>query len=302
MYTFFERLFDPLDAAAPQRPPNVTAAFFRHFLWPVRGLLALTLVVTGIGALAEMALYAFLGVLVEWMSTGAPATFMAEHGPALAAMAAIALVVRPLAVLGGRGLINLTLVPSLTNHVRWHNHRYVVRQSLGFFQNDFAGRIAQKVMQTGPALRESVVNVIDGVWFLIVFLVGTLGLFVALDWRLALPVVAWIAAYGAVIALMVPPVRRRSAALSEANSGLTGRIVDSYTNIQSVKLFAHAEREDAFAREGLHRHVGAFRGLMRSIFTMTVTLTVLNSVLIGVVAALSIWFWQQGTLDRKSVV
>ncbi|MEQ8966502.1 MAG: ABC transporter ATP-binding protein [Azospirillaceae bacterium] len=301
MYAFFERLFDPLDAAAPRRPPDAVLAFFRHYLLPVRGLLVLTLVVTGIAAISEMALYAFLGVVVDWMSASTPETFLSEHGTALAVMAVVALIVRPLAVLGGRGMINLTLVPSLTNHVRWHNHRYVVRQSLGFFQNDFAGRIAQKVMQTGPALRESVVNVIDGIWFLVVFLIGTLSLFVALDWRLALPVAAWVAAYAAVIAFMVPPVRTRSAALSEANSGLTGRIVDSYTNIEAVKLFAHAEREDAFAREGLARHVGAFRGLMRSIFTMTVTLTVLNSLLIGAVAALSIWFWHQGTVSIGAI-
>src|SRR3546814_549411 len=188
------------------------------------------------------------------MTVSSPERFLSEHGWALAAMAFVALVLRPVATLVSRGLINLGLAPGLTNRVRWLNHRYVVRQSLTYFQNDFAGRIAQKVMQTGHAVREAVINVIDGVWFLLIYLVGTLALFAGIDWWLLLPVVVWTVSYAAVIYTMVPPVRRKSAAVSESNSALTGRVVDSYTNIQSVKLFAHAEREDAFVAEVIDRH------------------------------------------------
>ena len=296
MYAFFERLFDPLASAPVVRPPDRTARFFWAFLRPIRGLILLTLVIAGVGALAELALYAFLGVLVDWMIETGPDQFWDSHAPMLIAMAVIALLIRPVAVLASRGLINLALVPGLTSVVRWRSHRYVVRQSLSYFQDDFAGRIAQKVMQSGPALREAVINVIDGVWFLLIYLVGTLALFAGLDWRLGIPVLLWVLSYGAVIIWMVPPVRAKSAAVSEANSGLSGRIVDSYTNVQSVKLFAHAEREDAFALEGMRRYLHAFQQLMRSIFTMTVTLTVLNSVLIAAVATLSIVHWAQGAL------
>ena len=124
----------------------------------------------------------------------------------------------------------------------------MLRQSLSFFQNDFAGRIAQKVLQSGPALRESVVNVVEGIFTLVIYLVGTIALFVGLDAWLILPVALWAVAYGVTIYWMVPPVRAKSEAMAEANSGLSGRIVDSYTNIQAVKLFAHAEREEAFAQ------------------------------------------------------
>ncbi|WP_366654892.1 ABC transporter ATP-binding protein [Fodinicurvata sp. EGI_FJ10296] len=305
IYAFFERLLDPIrpgsTSGTPSRPPDRTAAFFLAYLHPLKGLIAVTLVIAGIAAVSELALYAFLGLLVDWMANTDPALFFEVHGWALVGMAVVALIIRPISTLASRGLINLAIVPGLTNRVRWENHRYVVRQSLNFFQNDFAGRIAQKVMQTGPALREAVVNVIDGVWFLAIYLIGTIALLVGLDWRLLIPVALWMVGYAVVIMTMVPPVRARSAAVSEANSSLSGRIVDSYSNIQSVKLFAHGEREDQFARVGIDRHTSTFRQLMRSILTMTVTLTVLNSLLILAIAVQSITMWQAGAISVGAI-
>ena len=301
MHGFFERLFDPLAPAEIVQPPARVIPFFRYFLKPLRGLLVLTLIVAGLASLSELALFVFLGLLVDWVGTTGREQFIEQHGWALAGMALVAIVLRPVLVLLSRGLINLTLVPALTSRVRWRNYRWVVRQSLSFFENDFAGRIAQKVMQTGPALREAVVNVIDGIWFLVTFLVGTIALFAALDWRLLPPILLWIGAYVMVIVSMVPPVRQKSAALSEANSSLSGRVVDSYTNILSVKLFAHAEREDDFARAGLVRYLGAFRVLMRAIFNMTVLLTVLNSLLLLTVTGLGIHLWLAGSVTVGSI-
>ncbi|TQV81838.1 ABC transporter ATP-binding protein [Denitrobaculum tricleocarpae] len=301
MYAFFERLFDPLAPAAIVQPPSRVKAFFEHYLLPIKGLLTLTLLVSGIAAMADLALYAFLGVLVDWMASTEPESFMETHGTMLWLMAFVALVVRPVATLVARGLITLTLSPGLTNRVRWRNHRYVLRQSLSFFQNDFAGRVAQKVMQTGHALREAVINVIDGVWLLVIYLAGTLFLFSGLDWRLMVPILLWMASYVAVIIFMVPPVRNRAASLSEANSALTGRVVDSYTNIQSVKLFAHTEREDEFTGETMRRHTHAFRRLMRSIFGMTAILMLLNSLLLTAVAGQSILLWLDGGITVGAI-
>ena len=301
MYGYFERLFDPLAPAEIVRPPDSTRAFFGHFLLPIKGLLLAILAISGLAALSELALYAFLGVVVEWMAESGPENFLETHGTALIAMAIVAVVIRPAAVIFSRGLINLALVPGLTNRVRWRNHRYVLRQSLSYFQNDFAGRIAQKVMQTGHAVREAAINVIDGVWFLMIFLVGSMALFIGLDWRLLLPVSVWALAYIAVIVFLVPPVRGRSAAASEATSALTGHVVDSYTNIQSVKLFAHAEREEAFAHESLSRHTRAFRNLMRLVLSLTITLTLLNSALLLAMAALSIVLWLDGSIGVGAI-
>ncbi len=301
MFAFFERLFDPLAPAEIVRPPDSTRAFFRHFLMPIKGLLLAILAVSGLAALSELALYAFLGAIVEWMAETGSESFLETHGTALIAMAVVAIIIRPAAVIFSRGLITLGLTPGLTNRVRWHNYRYVLRQSLSYFQNDFAGRIAQKVMQTGHAVREATLNVIDGVWFLLIFLFGTMAIFIGLDWRLLLPIAVWALGYIAVIVFLVPQVRGRSAALSEANSALTGHVVDSYTNIQSVKLFAHAEREEAFAHESLRRHTRAFRNLMRLVFSLTMTLTLLNSALILAMATLSIVLWLDGSFGVGTI-
>jgi ATP-binding cassette subfamily B multidrug efflux pump len=156
-------------------------------------------------------------------------------------------------------------------------------------------------MQTGMAIRESVVNMIDGVWYLLVYLAGTIVMFVGFDWRLMIPVIGWLVAYAAVVVTLVPPVRERSIAMSEANSGLTGRVVDGFTNILSVKLFAHAEREEAFGREAFERQLDAARALTRTITTMTAVLTVLNSVFIFAAAVISIWLWTAGEITLGAV-
>jgi len=301
LFGYLETLFDPLRAAPVVRPPDRVSAFYAHFLAPHSRLIAVTLFAGLVAALAEFSLYVFVGLLVDWVDVTPADQFLAAHGLALAGMAFIVLVLRPVSVLASRGLTNLALVPGLTILVRWHSHRYVLRQSLQFFHNDFAGRIAQKVTQTGPAVRESVVNVIDGIWFLLIQIVATVILFVAIDWRLMLPLMGWTMAYIAVIGFMVPGVRGRSAALSETNSGLSGRIVDSYTNIQPVKLFAHAEFEDAFAREAFTRHLNAFRSLMRAIVSMTVVLTAINGVMIFATAGIAIFVWTEGNMTAGAI-
>lgn len=301
IYDRLEQLVDPLDDDRLDMPPRSVIRFFAYYLAPVRGLVGLTLLLAGIAAVSELFLYAFLGDLVDWMSTSDPSTFFDDHGPGLLFMVAVIALIRPLAMIASRGLITLTLSPGITNNVRWNNYRYVLRQSLSFFQNDFAGRVAQKVMQTGHALREAVVNVIDGVWLLFIYLAGILVMFVDMDARLLIPLVLWAAAYATVVVSMVPPVRRKSAALSEANSTLIGRMVDSYTNIQSVKLFAHADREEGFVADGVRRHTQAFRVMMRAILNMTAVLVVLNTALILGTALISIRLWQEEAISLGAI-
>ena len=297
VYGFFERLIDPLAPRPVVRPPSDTLDFFRFHLGASRAVVLAILVLAGTAAISELLLYVYLGRLLDWMTTEGTAGFIARHGPALALMAIVIGVIRPLSLLGSRALINLSLSPGLANGTRWQNHRYVLRQSMAFFENDFAGRISQKVWQTGHALREAVVNVLDGAWMLVIYLIGLVVLFSDMNAVLLWPVALWSAAYAAVVAFMVPPVRSRSARLSESNSAMIGRIVDSYTNIQSVKLFAHHDLEEAFAAEGLRRQTTAFRAMMRSILTMTVTLTLLNTALVLGTAALSIALWLDGAIS-----
>ncbi len=298
MLRWFERLIDPFAEGPIEQPPRSVLGFFVYFLRPIKGVLAAVLGTALFAALIEIALFVFLGDIVDRATNAAsPGTFIHDNALVLAVMAIVILVVRPVAILVNSGLTRLSLTPALTNLVRWQNYRYVLRQSLGFFQNDFAGRISQKILQTGHALRETVLGIVEGLWTLIIYLVGTFWLFSGLDAWLLLPVALWAVAYGVVTMIYVPPVRDQSQALAETSSSLSGRIVDSYTNIQSVKLFAHPEREDAFVLEGFRRHVANFLALNRTITGMTVVLTVLNGLLIFSVGGLSIWLWSTGEIS-----
>jgi len=296
VYRFFESLIDPLRDTPASQPPLGTWAFFRFYLSPIKGVLLTTLILSGIAALSELYVYIYLGRILDWMGSTKPESFLTAHGSELIWMGVVVILIRPLSLLSTRAIINLALAPGLANATRWQNHRYVLRQSMTFFQNDFAGRVAQKVMQTGHAVRETVLNIVDGAWMLVIYLVGTVLFFVDINLWLLAPIVLWMIAYTAVVFFMVPPVRKKSAKLSEENSALIGRVVDSYTNIQSVKLFAHHSLEEDFAGEGLRKHTRAFRVLMRAILSMTITLTVLNTLLIAGTAAVSIYLWMGHTI------
>jgi ATP-binding cassette subfamily B multidrug efflux pump len=300
-YAGLERWIDPLAPAPVEQPPGTLIAIYRYFLEPMQGLIVTTLFVSLVASIIELSLFGFLGTLVDRMAASGADRFLSEHLWLLVLMGVVVLVLRPFFTILSRSLVSLAVAPSLTTLVRWRSYRYVLRQSLGFFQNDYAGRISQKVMQTGMALRESVVNVIDGAWNLAVYLVGTVAILVGFDWRLLLPLFVWAAAYGVLVVTLVPPVRARAAATSEANSGLTGRVVDGFTNILSVKLFAHAEREEVFGREAFERQLDATRAMMRAIVTMNAALILINSVFIFAVAALSIWLWTEGQITLGAI-
>ena len=299
--SWFEKLIDPFPENPVERPPDQLLAFYRYFIKPVRWLVVVVLLLSLASTVTEMALYVFLGKIVDWANTTARTDFFPTYGWELAGMVFVVLILRPLIALLQRGFNNLALVPSLTAMVRWQNYRYVLRQSLTFFQNDFAGRIAQKVMQTGPSLRETIGSLIDGIWTLLIYLGGTLWLFLGLDAWLILPVSVWLAFYIVTIWKLVPPVRQRSAAVAEASSGLSGRIVDSYTNIQSVKLFARAEREDGFVLEGFRTHINAFLDFARTMATLMVTLSTMNSALIVSVCGLGVYLWTQGSISVGAI-
>jgi ATP-binding cassette, subfamily B, multidrug efflux pump len=198
-------------------------------------------------------------------------------------------------------LINQLVNPGMTNMIRWQNHWHVVRQSWTFFQNDFAGRIANRVIQTGPSLRESVVNAFDAAWYIIVYGSSAVALLGATNWRLTVPMLLWFAGYAGMLSYFVPRLRERSRAVSEARSNLTGRVVDSYTNILTVKLFARARDEDAFVREAVDQHTNRFRNQTRMITGYVFVLASMNATLIVTTASLAIWLWSTGRIAVGAV-
>ncbi len=204
----------------------------------------------------------------------------AVAGWQLLGMAGVLLIARPLALLSQYIVTNQIINPGLTNLIRWQNHWHVVRQSWTFFQNDFAGRIANRVVQTGPALSESIVSGTNAAWYILVYGSTAITLLSRSNWRLALPLLCWFAAYAIMLRQFVPKMRERSRAVSEARSTLTGQIVDSYTNILTVKLFARAQHEDAFVREAVDDHTTNFRRQTRMATGFTFTLAMINATMV----------------------
>lgn len=302
MFRWFETRLKAFPDDPPERPPETLLAFYLYFVRPVWPAFAALLVAGFLGSVIEVALMTFVGDLVDLMRQAtSPATFIGDHGHTLLWMGLVAVVARPI-VSAVHDLIKNQLISApVTNRVRWLTHRYVLRQSLSFFQNDFAGRVANKVMQAAPALRESVVQVIDSIWYAGVQWIGAAVIFASADWRLLIPLLVWLAAYMVTLFIFVPMIKERSTEAAEARSMLVGRIVDSYTNILTVKLFAHAEREDSYARAAFEEQMGKWQASLRVQTAMELVLYSLNGLLIASASGLAIWLWSHGLVSLGAI-
>ena len=302
LFQHFEGLIQPTGPVVDQRPPDALLPFFWHFARQARGVLLLLLGVGLVTAGMDVAIPVCIGRVAGLVSTHDRATLLQDEWPQLAAMAGLVVLVRPGFLTLEFLLINQALNPGLSNRIRWQSHWHVVRQSWSFFQNDFAGRIANRVLQTGSALREVLVVGVDAIWYILLYGGSAMILLAATDWRLAMPILAWFAAYAALLSWTVPRLRERSRRVSEMRSLLTGRVVDSYTNILTVKLFARAKDEDSVVQEAVEDHTGAFRAQTRAITAMTASLAVINALLLLTMAAVSILLWTWGRIGVTTVL
>lgn len=301
LFRRFENLVDIFKDVPDVKPPEGIIRFYWHYLrqvWP----LMLALLFTGFFvALIEVTLFEFLGRLID-MAQETPSTeFFARYSNELLWMLAVALLIRPI-VFGLHDLLaNQAINPSLTNLVRWQSHRYVLKQSLGFFQNDFAGRIAQRIMQTGPSLRDSALQLADALWFVLIYAGSALYLFGDADLRLMLPLLVWIAAYIVVLWYFIPRVRTRSTEASAARSKTMGRIVDGYSNIMTLKLYAHTREEEQYTRSAMQELLDKIRLQTRMITQLDFTITCLNGALIASTGALALWLWSQDLITTGAI-
>jgi len=227
--------------------------------------------------------------------------FFARHANTLMWMAGITLIARPLLVSLHSLLVNQAIVPGLSNRSRWLMHNYVVRQSLSFFQNDFAGSMANRVMQTGTSLRESAVQMVDSLWYIIVYTGTALYLFAQADWRLMIPLGLWMAGYAVIMWYFVPRAKERAWIASEARSKAMGRIVDGYTNVPTLKLFAHGGREQAYVAEAIDELAVKHRGQTRVTTGLEVTIAIVNGFLIVGTCGLALWLWNGGHITVGAI-
>lgn len=304
MFKFFESrvasIDSPTDTAEAGPPPGLLA-FYWHFVRQTKGLY-ITMLVTGLGvALVDMMIPVFIGRLVSLMTETDRVAALSAQWPMLALMVGLIAIGRPLMILIDSMVRNSAVIPGVTTLIRWQSHWHVLRQSWGFFQNDFAGRIANRVMNTANSLRESVVASIRAVWYILVYGLSSLVLMLFTDARLAIPMLAWIVAYAFFLRYFVPKLRDLAKVSSEARSVVMGRVVDSYTNILTVKLFARSRDEDAYVREAIDEHRVKIADHMRLITQFMVTLTLMNAFLLVGTAFTSVSLWMRGDISPAIV-
>ena len=294
----FERIFNWLESRTdtfppvkPEKPGNTLWGFVWHYTKPFWPMILVCSALASAVALIEVSLFSFLGNLIDWLSTANRETFWQDHQARLITMSVLVLVILPILKFWYEAVVHQGLVGNFAMRIRWLAHRYVLRQSVDFFQNDFAGRIATKVMQAAMGTRDTVMKITEVLVYVGVYFTGAVVAFAASDWRLAVPLLLWFVGYLLVMRHFVPLLGQMSKAQADARSMVTGRIVDSYTNIATVKLFAHADREDLYARDGMRHMLDTVYNSLRTTTRMTVALNVMNAVLLFSTAALAIWLW-----------
>ncbi|MFT6466006.1 ABC transporter ATP-binding protein [Halopseudomonas sp.] len=291
MFRWFEQRLNPFPSDEPQEPPRTLLAFCMYFTRGSWLYLSIAAVLMAGIAITEVWLFSFLGNIVDWLSVQNRETFIQNEGWKLVGMGLIVLLLLPLMILSNSLVSHQTLMGNYPMRIRWVVHRYLLKQSMAFYQDEFAGRIATKLMQTALAVRECVIKLIDVLNYVVVYFLGTLLVVGIADWRLTLPMIAWMLGYVLLMRVYIPKMGKVAERQADARSVMTGRIVDSYTNIQTVKLFSHSRRESTYAREGMDGFMVTVYRQMRLVTQVNFLLYMLNGLLLVSVTSLAIWLW-----------
>lgn len=301
MFAFFEKLVDPFPPGDPGQPPTGFWQFLFFYARPVIPLLIVTTILSALISVVEVTFFSYIGQLVDWLATADRETFFDDHRTTLIWVAVLVVIGFPLLVLAQSLFFHQAIFGTFPMIVRWLAHRYVLQQSLNFFQDEFAGRISQKVMQTALAVRETITKCADVFTYVIVYFVGTLVLVGNADLWLVVPLLVWALLYTIILIRYVPRMRDVSALQADARATMTGRVVDSYTNIQTIKLFAHTLREQEYARGAMDEFMATVYRQMRLVTGLIFFLHANNSLLLASIAGFSIYAWQQELVSLGSV-
>ncbi|MFQ3220683.1 MAG: ATP-binding cassette subfamily B multidrug efflux pump [Paraglaciecola sp.] len=301
MFSFFERLVNPFPSDLPEQPPQGLVAFCRYYsqgMWPA--IFAVSFLAAVI-AMLEVSLFGFVGQLVDWLSQQDRATFIADKSSELIWMGLVVLVALPGCVFLQSMLNHQTLMGNYPMRIRWQAHRYLIGQSLSFFQDEFAGRIATKVMQTALSVRQSVMQLLNLLVYISVYFLSILVLVFSIDWRLSLPLMLWLLIYITVLYFFVPRLKKVSQRQADARSVMTGRIVDSYSNIATVKLFSHTSRESDYALEGMTGFLKTVHPQMRLVTLLNSCVWLSNALLVFSISALAIMLWLEAVVTPGDI-
>ena len=301
MFRFFEQLIAPFPARHPEQPPKGLWNFCRHYTQGVEPQLLIMSGLTAAIAIMEVTLFGFLGQLVDWLSTKQPDTLWRDEGTTITLLGVLILVGLPLTVYLHSSVVHQALLGNYPMRIRWQAHRYLLGQSVAFYQDEFAGRIATKVMQTALSVRESVMKMLDVLLFITVYVVGMIVVIASADWRLIAPLIIWLAVYAAILRFFIPRLRRISAKQADARSLMTGSIVDTYTNIMTVKLFSHSSREADYAQDNMQGFLDTVHPQMRLVTLLNLSVWTSNALLIFTISALSIWLWSISAVTTGAI-
>lgn len=301
MYKFFEGLTKAFPNEEPTQPPKTVFAFCRHYTRGFEIPLLLMASLSTIVAIIEVSLFGFMGRLVDLLSSSNPETFLDENSSVLYVVGLVLLLVMPILVTIYSLLIHQSLLGNYPMSIRWMAHRYLLKQSLSFYQDDFAGRVATKVMQTSLAVRETVMKAADVFVYVIVYFTSIVVMLAQADWRLMLPMLVWLAAYIGIQIYFVPKLKTVASEQADARSTMTGRIVDSYTNIATVKLFSHSKRETKYAEEGMDGFLDTVYRQMRLVTGFNISVEIANYFLVFSIAAISIFLWMESAITIGAI-
>ena len=297
MFRFFENLIDPYQAYDERAEfPDRLIPFYLHMLRPAWRIIAISMLMGCAIAVIEVLIIRFGAQLVDMMTETPAESFWSQHGGTVLMMAVVVLLLRPAGYILDALVMQQGFYAPMATLVRWRTHRKLLRQSVGFFSDDFAGRLANKQGQLAPALNDSVYLVTNALWYALTFVIGGAWIMAEVDARLLIPLVVWFAAYLAIAWWFVPRITRASYAFAEARSVLMGRVVDSYSNIQTVKLFAHADAEEGYARAAMEEFREAFARTNRIHTQLEFCMSLLSTVLIGGLIGYAVWLWSQGAV------
>jgi len=301
IFKFFENLVPALHDTEPTQPPNTLVAFCLHYTKGYgKALIAMT-IISCLLAILEVSLFGFMGQLVDWLTTKDPHTLVQEEGDKLLYMSIIVLVVIPLLTILHSLIVHQVLLGNYPMSIRWFAHRYLLKQSVSFYQDDFAGRIATKVMQTSLAVRDTMMKLLDVIVYVLVYFISMLVMVAQADYRLAVPMLIWLTIYICLQSYFIPRLRKVAAEQADARSTMTGRIVDSYTNISTVKLFSHTDSESAYAKQGMNEFLDTVYRQMRLGTGFNVSVQIANYLLAFAVTALAIALWMDSAITVGAI-
>lgn len=301
MFSFFERLTQPFPDVPPGQPPQGLLAFCRYYTQGMWKIIVTVSLLSAVIAILEVTLFGFLGQMVDWFGQHQRSDFLAKEAWTLTGMALVVVVLIPGCILL-RSLFNRqSLMGNYPMRIRWQAHRYLLGQSVSFFHNEFAGRIATKVMQTALSVRETVMKLLDLMVYISVYFLSMVVLIFSTDWRLALPLIVWFFVYIGILRTLVPKLKEVSQSQANARSEMTGRVVDSYTNISTVKLFSHSRREADYAKESMDVFLQTVYPQMRLVTILENCVELANALLIFAIGALSVYLWMENIVSPGDI-